>query len=170
MIDVARIIEKELKDTPLEILVFGPAVDPPSTDPYVASLQTKRKEIKNRLIAQGHSVAFGEDVVNSSIPAAPLVQEIAAMSAADLIIVLVHSPGAIMEATTISHDKSLCGKASFYCFEDHKDGFVVKHLQYVVQFGATLQLVTLPEVQVCKLTAAVLEKVRAVQIGKAFLF
>jgi hypothetical protein len=170
MIDVASIIEKELASTPLEILVFGPAVDPPSPDPFVASLQNKRKEIKTRLIADGHSVAFGEDVVNPSIPAAPLVQEIAAMSAADLIIVLVGSPGAIMEATTISHNKSLCGKASFYCFENHKDGLVVKHLQYIIQFGATLQLVTLPDVQICKLTTTVLEKVRAIQIGKAFLF
>lgn len=173
MIDVKTLIENQLKDTRLEILVFGPAVDPPSSDPYVASLQVKRKEIKQRLIDEGHSAAFGEDVVDPSLSAHladPLVQEIVAMRAADLIIVLVGSPGAIAEATTIARDKELCGKAGFYCFEDHKAGLVVQHLQFMANYGATCQLVSLAEVQACNLTGAVLEKVRAVQIGKAFLF
>jgi hypothetical protein len=173
MIDVKKLIEDHLKSTKLDILVFGPAVDPPSKDPHVASLQVKRKDIKQTLIDEGHSAAFGEDVVNSTLPAPisdPLLQEIVAMRAADLIIVLVGAPGAIFEAATIAREKELCGKAQFYCFEDHKDGLVVRHLQYMSAHGATCRLVSLAEVQACKLKAVVLEKVRAVQVGKAFLF
>jgi hypothetical protein len=173
MIDIKGLIAKQLKETKLEILVFGPAVDPPSGDPYIASLQSKRKEIKQRLIDEGHSAVFGEEVVDPSLPAHladPLLQEVVAMRAADLIVVLVGSPGAIAEAKTITGDKDLCVKAGFYCFEDHKDGLVVKHLQFMTTYGATCQLVSLAAVQACHLTAAVLERVRAIQTGKAFLF
>jgi len=47
---------------------------------------------------------------------------------------------------------------------------VVKHLQHMSIHGATCQLVTLMAVQACNLTGSVLDKVRAVQAGKAFLF
>ncbi len=75
----------------------APAVAPPSTDAHVASFQEKRKQIRQKLIEEGHSAAFGEDVVDPTLPAYladPLLQEIVAMRAADLIIVLVGSPGA----------------------------------------------------------------------------
>jgi hypothetical protein len=173
MINVKKLIEDQLKKTRLEILVFGPAVHPPSADRYVASLQVKRKEIKQRLIDEGHDAAFGEDVVDPSLPAHladPLLQEIVAMRAADLIIVLVGSPGAIIEAAAIAREKELCAKAEFYCFEDHKDGLVVQHLRLMATYGAAFRLVSLAEVEACNLTAAVLKKVRAVHVGKAFLF
>lgn len=173
MIDVKALIEKTLKSTSLEILVFGPAVSPPSTDPHIASLQAKRVEIKRRLLDEGHSAQFGEDVYDPTLPAHladPLLQEIVAMKAADLIIVLVGSPGAIGEAVTIARDQSLCPKAHFYCFEEHKDGLVVRHLTFIEAFGARCDLMSLHAVQACHLTSAVVEKVRAIQVGKAFLF
>jgi len=173
VIDVKALILTQLKDTKLEILVFGPAIDPPSTDPYVASLQFKRKEIKKRLLDEGHSVAFGEDVFNPSMPAHladPLLQEIVAMRAADLIIVLVGTPGAIGEAISITREKRLCQKASVYCFDEHKAGLVVQHLRFMSQHGATCDLATLAAVQACHLTKAIMDKVEAVQAGKAFLF
>lgn len=173
VIDVKALIAAKLKATKLEILVFGPAVDPPSLDPYVASLQAKRKEIRKRLVDEGHSVAFGEEVVDRAMPAhlaSPLLQEIVAMRAADLIIVLVHSPGSLLEAGTIANKQELCPKARFYCFEEHKDGFVVKHLRSLTPFGATCDLVSLAAVQACHLTTTVMDRVQAVQAGKAFLF
>ena len=81
MIDVRAAIEKHLSETRLEILVFGPAIEPASHDPYIASLQRKRQEIRSRLVADGHSAAFGEEVVDPSLPAHlsdPLLQEIVA--------------------------------------------------------------------------------------------
>jgi len=173
VIDVKALTDKQLKETQLEILVFGPAVDPPSTDPYVASFQAKRREIKQRLIDEGHSVAFGEDIFDPTLPAHladPLLQEIVAMKAADLIIILVGSPGAIAEAKTITSSRDLCQKAAFYCFDDHKAGLVAQHLQFMSKYGSTCSLVSLPAVQACHLTTTVLAHVRAVQIGKAFLF
>lgn len=173
MIDVRAEIDKEIERTKLEILVFGPAIDPPSPNPHTASLQLKRREIKRRLIEEGHSASFAEDIVDPSLPAPladPLLQEIAAMRAADLIVILVYSPGSILEAKTITGSKELCPKAAFYCFEDHKGGLVVQHLQHMVAFGVSVQLVSLADVKACHLTGAILEKVLAIQIAKAFLF
>jgi hypothetical protein len=173
VIDVKALAAARLKATKLEILVFGPAMDPPSLDPYVASLQAKRMEIKRRLIAEGHSVAFGEEVFDPAMPAhlaSPLLQEIVAMHAADLIIVLVHSPGSILEAGAIVSKQELCPKARFYCFEEHKDGFVVKHLRSLAAYGATCDLVSLTAVQACHLTSTVMDRVQDIQAGKAFLF
>ncbi len=173
MIDVRALIDAQLKGTKLEILVFGPAVDPPSGDPYVASLQVKRKEIRKQLEDEGHSVAFGEDIVDTSLPAHladPLLQEIVAMRAVDLIIVLVGAPGALFEASSIAREKALCQKAGFYCFDEHKDGLAVKHLRFMSRYGATCDLLTLAAVQACHLATAVMDKVQAVQAGKAFLF
>jgi hypothetical protein len=173
VIDVKALIETQLKNTKLEILVFGPAVDPLSSDPHVASLQLKRKEIRKRLLDEGHSVAFGEEVVDPSLPAHvadPLLQEIVAMRAADLIIVLVQSPGSIAEATIITGKRELCPKAGFYCFDEHKAGIVVQHLQFMARYGVTCDLVSLAAVQACHLTKAIIDKVQAVQVGKAFLF
>ena len=69
MIDVRSLLDKHMRATKLEILVFGPAIDPVSKDPYIASLQRKRKQIKDCLRAEGHDALFGEDVVDPSLPA-----------------------------------------------------------------------------------------------------
>jgi len=173
MIDVKALIQKQLSDTKLEILVFGPAITPPSADARTASLQLKRQAIKQRLIDEGHSAKFGEDVVDPSLPshlADPLTQEIVAMRAADLIIVLVGSPGSLVEGARISAERELCGKTQFYCFEEHKDGLAVRHFLQMEAHGATCRLVSLADVQACHLTGAVLDRVQAIQVGKAFLF
>jgi len=173
MIDVKILIEKQLKDTKLDILVFGPAIHPVSANPHTSSLQLKRQQIKQRLIDEGHSAMFGEDIVDSSLPsylADPLTQELVAMRAVDLIIVLVGSPGSLVEAAAIATERELCQKTQFYCFDEHKDGLAVQHFRHMENYGATCTLVTLADVQACHLTGAVLDRVRAVQIGKAFLF
>ena len=172
MIDVRSLLDKHMRATKLEILVFGPAIDPVSKDPYIASLQRKRKQIKDCLRAEGHDALFGEDVVDPSLPARvsdPLLQEIIAMGEADLILVLVGSPGSILEAEAIASRKDLCAKAAFYSFEEHKDGLVAQHLSFMQTYGATFQLVTLPDVDACHLTTTILEKVAAIQVAKAFL-
>lgn len=173
MASVKELMEKALASAKLDILVFGPAVEPRSNDAHIASLQQKRLDIRQRLLDEGHSARFGEEVVDASLPAHlsdPLLQEVAVMRVVDLIIVLVGSPGSIAEAISISREGSLCRKATFYCFEEHKDGIVGKHLKFLESQGATFSLMSLPDVEACHLTGAVLEKVRAVHVGKAFLF
>jgi hypothetical protein len=173
MIDVRAVIERQMSETRLEILVFGPAIEPVSRDPYIAGLQRKRQDIKSRLVADGHSAAFGEDVVNPSLPAHlsdPLLQEIVAMGEADLILVLVGSPGTILEAQAIAGRRDLCSKTAFFCFAEHQNGLVVQHLQFVRTYGATCDLVTLQEVTDCHLTTTILAKVASIQTAKAFLY
>ncbi len=173
MRDVRSLIRDQLRAVRLDVLVFGPALDPPSGDPYIAALQIKRQEIRDRLIAEGHSARFGEEVVDPSLPpllADPLLQEVAVMREADFIVVLVGSPGTLIEGKAITHDPSLRSKAAFYCFDEHKDGIAVKHFIWAGEHaGSTCQLTTLPDVQACHLTTAVLEKIQTVQLARAFL-
>lgn len=168
-----QLIAAQLKATRLEILVFGPAVAPRAEDVVTASLQDKRTEMKEALTAAGHSVSFGEDVVDLTLPSPlsdPLIQEVAAMAAADLIIVLVSSPGSIAEATIITTKRDLCTKAAFYCLEEHRRGLVVRHLEACQHFGASCSVVTRESVERCDLMGEVLDKVGAVHVGKALLF
>lgn len=171
--DIKAAISAQLDATRLDVLVFGPAIAPPSTDPYVASLQQKRVAIRDALIAAGHNALFGEDVVDPTLPkhlADPLIQELMAMRSADMIVVLVYTPGAVMEATAIAREKQLCAKTIFYCFAEHKDGLVGQHLLFAQTLGAVCQLITLPDVSACHLTTAVITRVEAVRVGKAFVF
>ena len=103
-LDVKALAAKELAKVKLRILLFGPQVTPPSDNPYIACLQVKRETIRNELEAVGHEVLYGEDFVDPSLPpplSNPAYQEIAVMRDADLIVVLVASPGSIGEATLI---------------------------------------------------------------------
>ncbi len=171
--NIAELVAAGLKDTKLEILIFGPAVTPTSADALTASLQEKRRQIKETLVSDGHSARFGEDVVDPSLSGVlsdPLTQEIVAMRAADLILVLVLSPGSIAEATVISTQRDLCGKAVFYCLDDHQHGLVARRLQAVTAFGATHYLMSRNDIAECHLLAAIHEKVKDIRIGKAFLF
>ena len=166
-------IAAQLSDTRLEILVFGPAVEPPAADRLTASLQVKRQQMKQLLIEEGHSVSFGEDVVDRSLPSplsSPLLQEVAAMRDADFIVVLVHSPGSIFEAAIITTDQELCKKVMFYCLEEHRTGLVVQHLEYCEHLGARCRIVSRDEVDRCRLAGDVVERVRFLQAAKAFLF
>ena len=170
---VQQQIAAQLSETRLEILVFGPAVEPQAEDPLTASLQVKRRQMKQLLIEEGHSVSFGEDVVDLSLPSAlssPLLQEVAAMREADFMVVLVYSPGSIAEAAVITTDQDLCKKVMFYCLEEHRTGLVVQHLEYCKNLGAGCRIVSRDEVERCRLSGDVLERVRFLHAAKAFLF
>ena len=170
---VQQQIAAQLRETRLEILVFGPAVEPPAQDPLTASLQVKRQQMKQLLTDDGHSVSFGEDVVDLSLPSplsSPLLQEVAAMRNADFIVVLVLSPGSIAEAVLITTDQDLCKKVMFYCLEEHRTGLVVQHLEHCENLGAGLRIVSRDEVDRCRLAGDVLERVRFLHAAKAFLF
>ena len=170
---VEQQIAAQLGETRLEILVFGPAVEPRAEDPLTASLQAKRQQMKELLTEEGHSVSFGEDVVDSSLPSplsSPLLQEVPAMRNADFIVVLVFSPGSIAEATLITTEQDLCQKVMFYCLEEHRTGLLVRHLEYCGNLGAGCRIVTRDEVDQCGLASDVLERVRFLHAAKAFLF
>lgn len=170
---VQQQIAAQLDQTKLQILVFGPAVEPPAQDPLTASLQAKRVQMRDLLTEEGHSVSFGEDVVDSTLPSplsSPLLQEVAAMRDADFIVVLVLSPGSIAEAALITTEPELCRKVMFYCLEEHRTGLVVQHLQYCENLGAGCRIVSRHEVTECSLAGDVVDKVRFLHAAKAFLF
>ena len=171
--NVEQRIAEELRDTTLEVLVFGPAVEPRAEDPLTARLQDKRQEMKRALTAQGHTVYYGEDVVDpglSSPLSDPMIQEVAAMRSADFIIVLVSSPGSIAEAVLITTQQELCKKVIFYCLDEHRRGLVVQHLEHCASLGAICRIVSREAVDRCELTTEVVEKVETLRVAKAFLW
>ena len=171
--NVEQRIAQERHETTLEILVFGPAIEPRAEDPLTASLQDKRQEMKRLLMEEGHAVYYGEDVVDptlSSPLANPLIQEVAAMRSADFIVVLVSSPGSIAEAVLITTKQELLKKVAFYCLEEHRDGLVARHLEHCEPLGAICRIVSREDVERCELATDVLTKVEALRVAKAFLF
>ncbi|HEX2206840.1 MAG TPA: hypothetical protein VHG93_04105 [Longimicrobium sp.] len=83
---------ERLKDIALSILVWGPA---PETDTPVAR---KRREIRDRLIGEGHYATFSEDVPGAVAGASWKTRELAQARAAHLVVILYgDSPGAIAE-------------------------------------------------------------------------
>lgn len=170
---VRELIEEQMRNSPLDILLFGPAISPANPDPYISSLQAKRAQIRDVLTDEGHIVQYGEDVYDPTLPPylkSPLVQEIAAMRDADMVIVLVASPGSIAESTAMSMKKEILPRSSFYCFTEHKGGLVANHLESVPMYGGHMEYMSLSSVQACNLTASVLDRVRKIHVAKTFLF
>jgi hypothetical protein len=82
---------KQVQKVSLSILVWGP--NPGSESPAAV----KRNEIRQDLINLGHNAMFSEDLHVSTRNVSEKTKELAQACAADLIIILVDSPGAIAE-------------------------------------------------------------------------
>lgn len=170
-LDVKALAAKELAKVKLRILLFGPQVTPPSDNPYIACLQVKRETIRNELEAVGHEVLYGEDFVDPSLPpplSNPAYQEIAVMRDADLIVVLVASPGSIGEATLIVREDGLRRKSHFFCFSEHAAGFVVSMVTPLIPVGLCVDLTSLDDTTACQITGVITEKAEHLRYAKAF--
>lgn len=99
--DIAELLRASQDAKKLDILVFGPQVDPLSTDERTRNLQLKRIQIYETLAAEGHNARYAEELVDPSL-GNMLYQEELLMSEFDVIITLVGSPGANMEAGIIA--------------------------------------------------------------------
>jgi len=132
--------------------------------------------LRRALAKEGHEVILIEEEIKGSLPA-PLdnawVQELAILrsyESFDLIIILVHTPGTNVELGVISSTKELAERSQLFLCDQYQTGAAWVACQAAVLVGAVFTPYTYPaDIVDCHLTAKVLEKVRAVQIGK-FLF
>jgi len=154
------------------VLLFGPAVAPPSSDDHIRSLQDKRVEIRRRMEEEGYTVVYGEDLKADGVPPAfskPEILETQAMRMADMIVVLLGSPGSLVESGWIRVRREFCAKTQLFYFNAHRAGLASASLDSAVHLGLALNGMDLEQVQACQLTGTVLEKARAVHAHKTFL-
>jgi hypothetical protein len=167
---IEQLLAEALQQNKLNVLVFGPALDRNPENDFVAELQRKRRDIRAALEQDGHDVRYGEEVVKPDLPPPtdnPLLQELLLMRAFDLIVVLVHTPGTIAEATCVALRPELAPKAHLFICEEHRGGLAWNACRLAEQQGAALNEFTFPtDLRDCHLLTRVLERARKIQVGK----
>ncbi len=132
----------------LRILVFGP--DPKSATLSPASrngkLASKRLEIRDWLANQGHEAVFPEDVY-SAVPPAPNIaaQEVMMMKYFDFIVVLVDSPGSIVELGVLSTHSDLAGKTHAFIDKTYSGGYAYVSCELLRTLNGDFTQYTFPD-------------------------
>jgi hypothetical protein len=167
---MGSLIRKNITDTSLKILVFGPQVKALSEDERTMHLQLKRIQIRKELESLGHHVRYAEELVDPDLPGDTnnaFLQELVIMPEYDLIVTLVCSPGSNAEATAIAMKPALAQKASLFVDYDHREGLVASVCSLAQQLGADYRTYQYPEDLVdCHLLGFVKDKIERVQIVK----
>jgi len=112
-------IEKQIVDTALSILVWGPGDQSPDKLLY----QTRCK-IRNELRRQGNAAIFSEEIANSTMQEFPVtLSELAQAISADFIVVLMASWGALSEIEEYGRDPEIASKMLILLPEESRGGF-----------------------------------------------
>jgi hypothetical protein len=167
---VGELFAERLRENPLNVLVFGPAVDPPSDNTFVRALQIKRQEIRVALENDGHFVQYGEEVIDPSLPPPadnPLFQEFLAIQEFDVVVILVQSPGTIAESTLLALRPEIAPKAHLFMRDEHRGGFVWQACKLAEQFNAVFAEFTFPaDLVECHLLTKVRDRLIKMQVAK----
>jgi hypothetical protein len=142
---VKDLLADSLSSISLNILVFGPQVTTQSTDPRTQKLQAKRQEIKAHLAAEGHTAKFAEELVDPALPATAFIQELVIMEEYDLIVVLVETPGSIVEMTMIARTPTLARKSALFLDEQFNTGLPADACKSAADVGAFFQYYKHPD-------------------------
>lgn len=170
---IADLIARSIDPILLKILVFGPGLDPVSNDEWTRNLQNKRKEIKEALLNQGHTVRYAEELVDPSVTgpmANPFFQELLLMDEYDFIVILVGPPGANTETGAIAVKPNLTRKSSFYLDENHSGGLAAAACRFAVTIGAHFRMYEYPRDLVeCHLLTHIAERAAEIRTMKYLL-
>ena len=171
--DVGSLIASAVGAIKLKILVFGPQVHTPSPIERTAKLQNKRREIRQKLEAEGHLVKYAEDLVDPNLPGAggnAFFQELVIMMEHDLIVTIVDSPGSITEATAIAMKPLLAQKSALFLDNDHIGGLVGSACKNAEDIGAHFKTYAYPaDLDECHLFGYILDRVGKIQKMKYLL-
>jgi hypothetical protein len=171
--DIKTLIANAVDSIKLKILVFGPQVHTPSSDPRTAKLQDKRREIRSNLETLGHGVKYAEDLVDPNLSGPtgnPLFQELVIMGEYDLIVAIVDSPGTIAEATMIALKPHLAQKSSLFLDKAYIGGLVGEACRNAADMGAYFAPYDYPEdLDKCHLFGYILDRVSKIQKMKYLL-
>ncbi len=152
----------------LRILVFGP--DPRNATLHPRSrlgkLATKRIEIRDCLVSDGHEAVFPEDLYNK-VPPAPNIaaQEFMMMRQFDFIVIIVDSPGSNVELGVVSTRAELAGKTHAFIDATYSGGFAYKSCELLKQINGEFTPYNYPhDVVSCSLKTWVEQTVRKLQL------
>ncbi|MFT3784156.1 MAG: hypothetical protein QM790_19280 [Nibricoccus sp.] len=161
-----------LADIRLSILIFGP--DPKSPPGgFVGDLARKRVEIRDALVADGHTACFPEDLMTGSpdpdLNNAFLFEELLVRKY-DMIVHLVASYGSVSELSLFMRDGNrIASKVALYFNKDHETGIAYHQAAVVKKLGASLHSYVYPvDITACNLMTNVREKVEIVRLAKFY--
>ena len=161
--DIRTLINSSIEAIKLNILVFGPQVDPLSADERTRNLQLKRIQIREELERLGHNSKYAEELVDPSL-GNMMIQEEMIMREYDLIITLVGSPGSIIETGFIARNPQLAQKSQLFMDSAHTDGLVAEGCRLAKEMGAYFREYAYPDDLIaCHLLGFVKERVSAAQ-------
>jgi hypothetical protein len=164
---IGTLIASGVDSIQLDILVFGPQVRTFSTEPRTLSLQNKRIQIRDELIARGHNAKYAEELVDPTLTGPDnnaAFQELLIMKAYDLVVNVVDSPGSIVEATMISMSPEIARKTSLFLDGNYVGGLVHSVCLQAQEIGAHYQTYVYPtDLDDCHLLGYVLDRVRITQ-------
>lgn len=161
--DIKALIRESIDSIKLNILVFGPQVDPLSTDERTRNLQVKRKQIRDELDKLGHNSKYAEELVDPSL-GNMLMQEELIMREYDMVIILVGSPGSIIETGFIARNPQIAQKSQLFMDSAHTAGLVAEGCRLAGEMGAYFREYTYPTDLVdCHLLRFVKDRVSAAQ-------
>ena len=159
-----------LDDIKLSILVFGPT--PTGSPPgFMQDLAKKRIEIRDALIADGHTAVFPEDLMTGApdphLNNAYLFEEYLVRKY-DLVVNLVGSFGSVCELGLFTKDR-LASKAALYFNDSHLTGFAYHKAVVLQDLGASLNSYSYPnDLVCCNLMKNVRQRVHAIRVGKFY--
>lgn len=161
--DVKKLIEDSLNEIKLNILVFGPQVKVMSSDERTRKLQNKRIDIHKELTDLGHEAKYAEELVDPNGPNA-LYQEVVIMREFDLIVILIDSPGSIVEVTTVALNPNFALKSQLFLDSDYIEGLAAEACRNAKDFGASFDTFDYPkDLDECHLLGKTLNRVKIAQ-------
>lgn len=156
-------------DILLKILIFGPSPTASYPPGFTADLASKRKQIRDVLLADGHYAAFPEDLMAGSMD--PVIDnaylwEQLLVREYDMVVNLVGSYGAVSELSLFMRD-NFALKAALFFNQDHTDGLAFQQAKAIEAIGASLKTYVYPiDLVSCNLMKEVRHKVWAVRVAK----
>lgn len=169
MSDTLTIIEKTAKKFKLNILVYGPSPGVDSSCSRTNAIRDKRVQIKDRLISDGHSAHFPEELADpdATPPINPVHFEEILMSAYDFIIVITESPGSLIETGIICSNPKYAAKSHFFISGDYRDGLPFQAVLRAKELGGEYDEFRYPEdIRDCHLLTRIIAKIEEIQLSK----
>jgi hypothetical protein len=160
---VSQLIAESLRQTELNILIFGPQTTNFSSDPRILALQHKRIEIRQALQDNGYFVKDAEELVDRSLPP-PMnniyMQEKVLLQEFDIVVVLVETPGTQVELGLVASRPDLAAKACIFLSDSYLDGFAAEACAAAAACGADYSTYRHPDdLRDCHLLGKVREKI-----------
>jgi hypothetical protein len=160
--EIAELERRRAQQVEMRVLVWGPAITPPHPDRLKAALQDKRRKIITELVEVGITAITSEDLTNEGAggeQANPYhYTESLQAETADLIILLLASPGSIGELSSVLQSRKAARRSVVFVDETAAvGGFVIGGPLSVIASVGLLHRYTEKELWECSVARAAVD-------------